>query len=325
MPGFRRLPVGWGPRTRAVAQPVRRDPPVETMPSDRPSFGRTLALALVATLASALPAAAVAPPPATLTAAPAALSPQQAPSDKERLWTNGCLTPEERTTPRTCVFGNRDGSFTLALVGDSHLSHLFAGFDRLARQRGWKLVVYVKVNCPFLDIAVYNPFLEREYTECKTWNARILKRLRTLKPDLTVTLAFRGIRPMNPAQDTSTREGKAIGRMLAKVPGRTAIIVDTPYSYRDVPGCLRKHASDPDHCRIPSYEVLTAGVRTRERAAASVSGATYIDLTKRICGGYPCRVVSNGNVMFRDKHHLTNTYAATLRDVLGNAIDRALR
>ncbi len=60
-----------------------------------------------------------------------------------------------------------------------------------------------------------------------------------------------------------------------------------------------------------------SGVRTRERVAAAVGGATYINLTSRICGGFPCRVVTDDILMFRDAHHLTNTYAATLWDVLG--------
>lgn len=66
----------------------------------------------------------------------------------------------------------------------------------------------------------------------------MLAKLRDIRPDLTVTVAFRGIHPMDAAQDTTSREGAAIGRMLAKVPGRRAIIVDTPYSDRDIPSCL---------------------------------------------------------------------------------------
>jgi hypothetical protein len=296
-------------------------------------FGKALARASVTSLVLALlvgsaPAAAIAPraPLASrATLAPAStLSPQQAPSDRERLWSNGCLAWESRTTPPSCVFGVKSSGFTLALVGDSHVSHLFAGFEALAKKRGWRLEVFVKVSCPFLDIRIRNYLEDREYTECATWNKRVLKRLQEIRPDLTVTIAFRGIHPMDASRNTPYREGAAIGRMLAKVPGRKAVIVDTPLSYRDVPKCLRRNPSNPDTCRIPSTEVLSSGVRTREKAAADVGNATYLDLTKSICGPFPCRVVKNGVVMFRDTHHLTNTYAATLRDVLGSALDRAL-
>lgn len=278
-----------------------------------------LVVLVLAILASATPVAAI------TAIAPAALSPAQAPTDRERIWTNGCLGWESATVPRTCVYGSTSSSFTLALVGDSHASHLFAGFERLAKQRGWRLVLFLKVSCPFLDIRIRNYLLDREYTECATWNRNVLARLKKLKPDLTVTVAFRGIHPMDASRDTSTKEGAAIGRMLAQVPGRRAIIVDTPWSDRDIPDCLIGHPTRPDACRIPESQVLGVGVRTRERVAADVGGATYLDLTKAICAGFPCRVVRNDVVMFRDKHHLTNTFAATLRDSLGAALDRALR
>lgn len=287
----------------------------------------SVAVLLLTLLVGSVPAAAIAPraPAIGLALAPATtLSPQEAPSDRERLWSNGCLAWESRTSPPTCVFGVKTSSFTLAIVGDSHVSHLFAGFEALAKKRGWRLEVFVKVSCPFLDIPIRNYFEDREYTECATWNKNVLKKLQSIHPDLTVTIPFRGIHPMDPTRDTPYREGAAIGRMLAKVPGRKAVIVDTPLSYRDVPKCLRRNPSDPDVCRIPSVQVLSSGVRTREKAAADVGGATYLDITKAICGPFPCRVVKNGVVMFRDTHHLTNTYAAMLRDVLGTALDRAL-
>lgn len=274
---------------------------------------------LMTIVGGSLPAAAIG------AVAPAAsLSPQQARTDRERLWGNGCMAPESATTPLSCVFGRTSSSFTLALVGDSHASHLFAGVEALARARGWRLVVFTKVSCPFLDIAVRNFFSGKEYGRCATWNQNVLERLRRIRPDLTVTVAFRGIHPMDPAQNTTAREGAAIGRMLAKVPGRRAIIVDTPYSTRDIPTCLVRNPSRPKVCFIPASEVLSVGVRTRERVAADIANATVIDLTSTICAGFPCRVVRKGVVMFRDTHHLTNTYAATLRDALGAGMDRAL-
>lgn len=279
----------------------------------------SVALLLLVLLAGTAPVTAI-----TAIAPAATLSPQEAPGDRERLWSNGCLAFESRTSPLTCVFGVKSSGFTLAIVGDSHVSHLFAGFEALAKKRGWRLEVFVKVSCPFLDIRIRHYLRDREYTECATWNRNVLKKLQAIRPDLTVTVPFRGIHPVDASRDTPYREGAAIGRMLAKVPGRKAVIVDTPYSYRDVPKCLAARPKNPDACRIPSWEVLSSGVRTRERAAADVGGATYLDLTKAICGPYPCRVVKNGVVMFRDTHHLTDTYAAMLRDALGSALDRAL-
>jgi hypothetical protein len=292
----------------------------------RAILSRTVLALLLATLGPAVPSAAAQDGlAATLApgAAPAALSPRQARGDRERLWSLGCVADEARTTPRSCVFGLRSSAFTLALVGDSHASHLFAAFEKLAQARGWRLVVFTKVECPFLDIRIEDPYLGREYRECAAWNANVLAKLRSIRPDLTVTIADRWIHPTSAAKDSPEATGAAIGRLVARVPGRRAVLVDTPYSFDDVPGCLERHRSEPDACRIPRSEVMSGGVRTRERVAAAVAGARVLDLTSVICGGFPCRVVKDGVVMFRDKHHLTNTYAATLWTALGSAIDRA--
>jgi hypothetical protein len=70
--------------------------------------------------------------------------------------------------------------------------------------------------------------------------------------------------------------------------------------------------------------VLSGGVRTRERAAASVAGGKYIDLTDQLCAGYPCRVVTGNILEFRDGHHLTNTYGKSLYGIINTALMKAL-
>ena len=90
-------------------------------------------------------------------------------------------------------------------------------------------------------------------------------------------------------------------------------------AYRNVPQCLEAHSRA--HCAIPKYQALSGGVEIREKKAAAVGGATYVNLTSQICDGFPCRVVTDGILMFRDYHHLTATYTRTL----GPMVDAALQ
>jgi hypothetical protein len=60
---------------------------------------------------------------------------------------------------------------------------------------------------------------------------------------------------------------------------------------------------------------------TREQNAASATGAGLIDLTAAICPGTGnCPVVIDNMIVWRDDHHLTATFSATL----GPAIDAQL-
>jgi SGNH domain (fused to AT3 domains) len=250
-------------------------------------------------------------------------APSAAPNDVEPLWHDGCLGFETATRPKkSCVFGDRQGTYTIALVGDSHTSALFPGFNKMAKARHWRLLVLVKIDCPFIDIPIKSSHDFQPYPSCTTWNRRVVAILRKEKPDLTVTIPFRWIFPVNASKATPGREGAAIGRELAKVPGQKVVMVDTPWSDRNVPACLEAHSAQA--CAIPRNQVLSGGVRTRERRAADVAGGIYLDLTHALCGGFPCRVVSHGILKFRDNHHLTATYTRSLGPVIDAALQRVL-
>jgi hypothetical protein len=182
-------------------------------------------------------------------------------------------------------------------------------------------VTFVKVSCPFIDMPVRNLLLKRKYRECDTFNDATVARLKSLKPDLTLVSVSRvATHPMTAADDTIAAKGAAIGRMIDRVPGRVAIIVDTPHAKRDVPGCLSSHKDDVDACAISHKDAFTHHLGAVEAVAAEASGAGLIDLTGRICFSDPCPVVVNDMIVYRDEAHLTATFARSLAPALGSAI-----
>ena len=216
----------------------------------------------------------------------------------------------------------KGATFTVALVGDSHAAHWFPALERLARHEGWAIVTFLKVACPFVDMPVNNIALKREYRECAAFNDATIDRLGSIKPDLTlVSMSRLAIHPVRNGDDTVAAKGAAIGRMLGRLPGRTALIVDTPYAKVDVPGCLSAHEADIDACAVRRPVAFTERLGGIEAIAAKSSGAELIDLTDRICVGKgPCSVVVNGMIVFRDQGHLTATFSRSLAPALGAAI-----
>jgi peptidoglycan/LPS O-acetylase OafA/YrhL len=243
-------------------------------------------------------------------------------NDKEILWSDGCLAYEPATAPPTgCVFGNRSGSFTIALVGDSHASALFPAVDWVARRQGARLLPFVKVACPFIDMRVVDPIIKREYTECASWNAAVLDRLASLHPDLTIVAMSHWIYPLRAVDTTASRIGAAVGRMLSQLRGRVVLLVDTPHASVDVPACLSKHVSDIRPCATPRGVALSAhGVI--ERIAANAADVPTVDLAPAICPASPCAAVVGGMIVWRDSHHLTATFAAALGPVLNRGLAR---
>jgi hypothetical protein len=112
--------------------------------------------------------------------------------------------------------------------------------------------------------------------------------------------------------------------MVARIPGRVAILVDTPYAGRDVPACLSEHPSNVEACAIPRSVAFTDHLGGLESIAAKTAGAGRIDLTKRICIGDPCSVVVNDRIVFRDIGHLTATFSRSLAPALDAALATVL-
>lgn len=244
-------------------------------------------------------------------------------SDEERLRGDGCLAFEPVTRPPDCVYGDKSGRFTVALVGDSHAAQWFPALERLARREGWRLVTFVKVSCPFIDLPVRNLALKRVYRECADFNEATVARLRAIKPQLTlISMSRMAIHPISDADSPAAIRAAAIGRMVARIPGDRAIIVDTPYAKVDVPGCLSAHRAEIDVCAIPRSVGFGHDFADIESAAANAGGAGIIDMTARFTGGGdgPIPVVIGRKIVYRDGEHMTATFARSLSPALAAAI-----
>ena len=278
----------------------------------------------VGPIATATPTPARPGPVARSHSLPAGISPSLASAhgDRERLWSDGCLAFEAATTPPPCVYGDRAGTFTVALVGDSHGAQWFPAFDRVAQQEHWRLLVFTKVSCPFIDMPVWSNTLKREYTECAAWDAAVAAKLAKARPDLTVIAVSHWILPLRSADRTVAAEAAALAREIALVHGQSTIMVDTPHASGDVPDCLASHRADIRQCATPR-SIAFSGHGLVERAAARQADVATIDLSPDICptsSGTTCPAVVDGMIVYRDYHHLTATFAASLAPELDQAL-----
>ena len=241
--------------------------------------------------------------------------------DTETLYRDGCAAQVATIKPPDCVYGKPDGAITVALVGDSHAGQWFPAFEALAVTRGWRLLPYVKLSCPFIDMPVEHLTLKREYTECAAWREEVIRVLADQQPDIVVvTMSHRGIFPTLAADRTLEREGEAIGRAVLRLPGRPLLMIDTFRTSTDIPGCIAANPADVRPCAISREVGMTRYFGIRERIAASVAGAGVVDLISSVCPAMPCQVVRDGMIVYRDNHHLTATFAATLAPALEAAL-----
>jgi peptidoglycan/LPS O-acetylase OafA/YrhL len=242
-------------------------------------------------------------------------------TDTESLYRDGCAAQVAVIRPPDCVYGDPEGDITIALVGDSHAGQWFPALETLANARGWRLLPYVKLSCPFIDMRVEHLTLKREYTECAAWREEVIAVLAERRPDIVVvTMSHRGIFPTLAADRTLEREGEAIGRAVLRLPGRALVMIDTFRTSTDIPGCIAANPADVRPCAISREIGMTRYFGVRERIAAEVAGAGVVDLISSVCAAMPCQVVRDGMIVYRDNHHLTATFSASLAPALEAAL-----
>jgi hypothetical protein len=173
-------------------------------------------------------------------------------------------------------------------VGDSHAAHWFAAIEPIAKARGWRLVPIIKLSCRFIDMPTYSFWLHRDYTECAKWRDLAVAKIRALKPDLTIVAVIRDGETSRASDPDPVHQGQAMARLLERIPGPTAIIVDTRSATADIPACLSRHRDDVRACATARATAFGPDPGVVERTAAAASGATLLDLTSLICPGSRC-------------------------------------
>ncbi len=270
-----------------------------------------------------LPSSSPFPVPANLTPSLA-----KARDDLPPIYNNGCHLPYDQLTPPTCAFGDTSSSTTVVLLGDSHAAQWFPALVRAATKNHWRLLSFTKSACAPADIAVWNPALNREYTECAAWRSGVLKRIASEHPALVVVSLSRGYQLAidGRSEPLATHRGamqSGIVRTLEAldaISGKVALIAETPHQRLDPPVCLSAHMDDALDCATPLAKAIDVPFRDLERRAAKAAAATFVDATEWICPTDPCPVVIGHILVNRDMHHMTATFNRALADYLVGAL-----
>lgn len=234
----------------------------------------------------------------------------------------------------SCEFGDRRGSTTLVLLGDSHAEHWLAGLDRAGKARGWKIVAMVKGGCPVAEI----PGLVRRrhlYRECTRFREAMLRRIVAMRPDGVILSSWDHYiptagQPRSPWQVSAAEWERGLRRTYARLTAAglpVAAIRGTPRTWFDVPACLSRRAAGVPFAGLCEYDrarsLLGAAVAAQNAAARGLNVA-FVNMNDAICATSRCPTMVHGTVVFTDDNHLTATFSRALAPVLGQRLEHAL-
>ncbi|MEU7632181.1 acyltransferase family protein [Nocardia sp. NPDC049220] len=311
-------PVGHGTAAQALALSVPHAPAAPATDSRDEAIRQLMAQTHSAVATSA-----------EIGAVPSNLTPSlaAAPGDKADVFVNGCVRSWRDVGQDECASGDPDSATTVALVGDSHAAMWDPAFEQVAVQRHWRLETMAKVTCPLLDLPITSPYLGRKYAECEQWRGQVLARLGIERPRLIVVSMSRRYGGDFGFVSYDRAWIDSLNRLVAhlRTTGSAVLVLGgIPDPHATVPTCLSAHIDDASACAPTRSEAVNDVGIAAERAAATVDGAQYADLTSLFCTEARCPLIVGNNLVYRDDNHLTVSYARTLAPVIGMLADRAL-
>jgi len=258
-------------------------------------------------------------------------SPMNAREDRSRMFEDGCLVGTNGTRSNRCEYGDTRAGRTVFLFGDSHAMQYFPAIERLARKHGWRLVALAKAECPPGDVEVRSETTGTRYEQCPVWRERTLRRIEAEGKGGLVLMS--GASQYVPLDDDGEEiEGAERARVLEEgyvrtlrriqsAGLRTAVIKDPPAATDDVPSCVSARLHELDRC---SFRRERGGAAEFDaRAVARTPGARLLDITDQICPRDVCRAVIGDALVYRDKSHLSATFAVTLAPRLERGLREA--
>lgn len=237
-------------------------------------------------------------------------------------YVDGCHQSIKVSEPRVCTYGDPGGRITIALVGGSHAAHWLPALQQLAPELSLRILSITKSDCWLNDDLRPNTRTIRIAHSCAEWNRRVVDTLRDLAPDAVFTTSTVLDRADGTASSAETSRGEYVPpgyvakwRQIASLGIDVLAVRDTPWHLSPPGECVDVFGAANPRCQRPRALVFA---RDDPSTQVEVVPLRFrrIDLTDRFCDEENCPPVVGHIQVYRDKHHLSATFAASLGPAL---------
>jgi hypothetical protein len=247
-----------------------------------------------------------------------------------RLWTahadfspykSGCMANHGSFRLVKCHYGPAESKTRIVLMGDSHALQVATPIVTVAQENGWRLTTLLKKACPPV-LGIHNRAQKwvDDGASCRAWRRDALDWLNADPPDHIILAhsdsyaisTFVGKRITGDARIPVWRKG--MKRTLDRMPSSASAIVfgDIPYNRVNPVGCLKKHPKNISKCVTSRKPLKKRTLELALESATKSKGAAFKRFYGKVCSYDPCPIIQGNVLMYRDKGHLTATFAAQL-------------
>ena len=235
-----------------------------------------------------------------------------------------CFSEAHTSLIQQCVYGDPEGTTTMALFGDSHLAQWFTAIDDFAQANHIKLQVYMHPGCSIAGITTMNPFSFATETWCPAWHAAALADM--AKRDIDYVLMSNNfyLKSAKSHEEIRSHEwSKGMSETVASVVDLGALPIylgDNPRPPDKLLQCLTGHVDDVSGCFAKRSESTRSDFSIAGRQLIESAGGLYVDVADLMCSEATCPGVVGNILLYRDWSHLTKEGTELMMPVVGGMI-----
>ena len=252
------------------------------------------------------------------------LVPDPAQAKADQKYRPDCLGMRSPGVPRICQVGPREGYVKrIFAAGDSHNNVLLGVYSTMAEHNNWRIDVASHNGC-YLTTARNVPSSDGSESECNSWRAGVMTLIRKGGYDAIIVTHAQPIisGKGETAEEATVRGLTGAWRNLPEVP--IVAIRDNPWTRPDVLSCVSLHLTTAaEACAVTRSKGL-AMFDGQAEAASQVSRAHLVDVTSMYCTARECPPVIGHVLVYKDRTHLTATFAATLTPYIERQVVAAI-
>ena len=235
----------------------------------------------------------------------------------------GCTPADGSLAYAECQTGPADADTTLFYFGDSHAADLHVAMVAIAEERGWAFRSSIKQAClPWVAVP-YITFLRGLNLECAPWRDDVLTTIREIQPEIVV------IKGAGSYRIEPTPWDIAVDSLYAQLSPLSGVVLDfrsLPSSPFEPAACLARAAwrgKPATGCSVPADSPPESWL-VRQQVASTYPNVFAADFTSQVCPLGICPAEIGTDVVYRDRTHLTASFAITLAPLIEAEIDTAL-
>ena len=232
----------------------------------------------------------------------------------------------DRFVPVVAVENGAGAGSKVVLAGDSILMQWEPAVSAISRQNGWHLVAATKSACPMLDASYVNGRIKRRFVECERWRESLVAYLKATTPDILIMGSASTYDFDDVTWETSTRNfliriQNSVGRIVILAPPPRMPF--NPLHCVLAEGVVTQESIHVDGCSASlakARQTRIAGLLVQ--ATKGVANASVLSLDEIVCPDGECAAVRDGQVVFRDIHHLNAAFVAARSGDLAQLLAR---